>query len=1096
MHIACLKDPKEDDQMACGTKQGTVHLNPSSKLKATLLAYVSRIQFQQPVPTEYASRITSLVLSGAKDGSMDKNYNSKKGWLFTEAQYTKWFSAEDLRILQMHPKWARYLGIEGKGVVKGLASDLWSGVRNIPNRLRNWAKNQFTFYENPTNWWYQTQTLEASQFNMILMRLLAGNNLEQPEGYIGSELADVPNLQPTRIPSLLQKIEPPGLFEKSLIKKSLDFRKKEFGGDAFETLGEKGYLQKIKEKLGISKEDKKQPQVIVGEDDMETLQAAQTAPKFVKSLLLAKQKNGLPFGPQETILAQKEGIIAPPAQPATKQVVSASAATGVAPPPGQKWILPAGPMSDSSGPPFQLMKDQEWQNWNSPNGPDPQGYFTRLNQDFEEPETRACDTNGPDYVFPAFDIDPNGTVVARCARSNWMMDNTHYSKTQFERLDVDNQKLLRAIANMAQHWCPTIPHQIKLWRWLGAGCLGRFALNYLAEEALQALNNMSSGPANPISTLREESMKDQLEMLQEFRTKVITKASSKQPEIKCKKRIIFLTQMISSNILFPYIKDRKNALILSGYNPEKVVVMLGWSKSGSVHCMMTSSSNRGKPLEDEFQAEDIVNYMQYVPTTVRLRIFQSFYGGIAASNYLFYQKVLKDAKKNECIQSLGAMKRYAIRAALPKSYQIKLDQIYQQTRATGGQVTEAQRLKLNEIQNVALLLQAKNLTAQELYLFEEIMKLENTPPDKMKPSEVAELAGRLYKSRDVDIRITEAENFENLALCQRPEFVPYLRKKLKEKYPEMKIADIEAMDRETLCRTLLNNPNLERLSLPVYLWQLDKVPKNLINPRTQLLALWDENQRDLINTWLMKNYGVTINQMRTYNQDYREETQMIELGARKQQEVQVQMAQQVDLQDTILKFRQYLLDGGRCNFSKDDNTCEKMNFTDLSGNMIKLCDEKCDMVEVPAVTIMSLVFKNICDTKVPLLMNDFEFILSSFKALANYMRMTTSKRPALEKRLDKQCEQIQGMYVQFLKDLKSSNPNWIIFRLDAIETSGLIDTVVKKYFNGNIRKMNPTPLKQIWMRFNQDKPDRDQILAFTFTVLLYISFINGIIKLT
>jgi colicin import membrane protein len=1095
MHIATLKDPKDEDQISCNSKKGLMDTDPVKNLQAILLSYVGEIRFTKPVNAEYASRITALVLAGSTDGKAE-NYVAGKGWFFSQTQYDRWFTSDEKRAIEIHPGWNKFW--EAKGVIRGSFKDFIGGIRNIPNRLRNWANDQFTFYRNPTHWWYNTNTLEPDVFNMILQKLMRGSG-DKIEGYVGGELADLPNLKPTKIQSLLDKIQPPGFFESSLINKSLKFRKKEFGGDAFETLGEEGYIAKIKKKLGFSVPPSTPP---VGEDDLDIINVGETTganKALVTGLLMQKKNAGRPFGPKETVLAENLGIL--PKPPAAKAMpVSMAAATGVAPPPGQRWTLPAGPMSDSAGPPFQQIVGEAWKDYNSPND---SNYFQALNEGFEETDeqgTNACSENGPDYIFPAFDVDSNGKVVARCGRSNWMMDNTQYSKAQFERLDPENQKLLMAIANMAQHWCPTVSHQIKLWRWLGAGCLGKVGLEYLAEEALQALESSSATiQNNPITTLRAESMKDQLQMLQDFRLRITGMTANQKPQTKCKKRIIFLTQMISSNILFPYIKDRKNALILAGYNPDKVVVMLGWSKSGSVHCIRSSSTMPGRPLEREYQAEDLVNYMQYVPTIVRLKIFHDFSGGIAASNYQFYIKVLRDAKKDSCIQSLSSMKRYAVRASLPRGYQERLDRIYEQAKMAGGQVTDVQRAQLNEIQNISILLQGKNLTAQELYLFEEIMKLENVPPEKMKDADVAETASRLYKARDVDLRITEAETFENLALCQRPEFVPYIRKKIKDKYPELKISDIEAMDRETLCKTLLNNPNIEKINLPVYLWQIDNAPSELLNNVTHLLALWDENKRDNINAWLLKNYGVTVYQMREYNKDYQQEQQLVEQGRRKMAENDVKTRQENELQDMTIRFRQFLIDGGRCVWTTQGNdVCQKMNFTDLSGEAVQLCNEQCETNKnIPAVKIMSLMYKNICNPKVPLLMNDVEFLLESFKALSNYYELMKIPQLKQDKRRDKQGEQIQTMFLRFLGDIgaKGQGVAWRDVPLKDILDQTPIKNIVNKYFNGDITKRSAVPLRSLWIQFAREKPDVNTGLSFTFTVLLYISLINGVLVL-
>jgi hypothetical protein len=810
---------------------------------------------------------------------------------------------------------------------------------------------------------------------------------------------------------------------------------------------------------------------------------------------MQKKAANIPFGPEETRLAEAEGIIKPAAHaPTPVEEVSEEARTGVAPPPGQRFTAPAGPMTDIGGPPFEEIKDRAWSDYNTQDG-DSQQYFQALADGFEG----DCKDNGPDYVFPAFDIDARGKVVARCGRPGWMMDEANYSRELLSKLDPENQNLLLAVRNMAKHWCPTLQHQIKLWRWLGVGCLGKMSLDFLGEQALEIEEETTLARLNPVTTMRRESMRDQLKQIQEFREEAEERQRpGSKAKNKCKKRVIFLSQMISSNILFPYVRDRKNARILAGYNPDKVVVMLGWSKSGSVVAMLNSSSRPGRPIERTYMAEDLVNLMQYTPTTVRLKIFSDFYGGIAASNYLFYEKVLRTAKRNDCVQSLGAMKRYAIRAALPRSYQLQLDRIYQDVVRAQGEITTEQKRQLAEIQNVSILLQSKNLTANQLFLFEEILKLENLTT--MTPVQVAEQASRLYKARDTNTRLSEAEQFENLALCQRPEFVPYIRKKIKEKYPEMSIDDIERMDRDMLCRTLLNVPQLEQIDMPVYVWQITDVPVEFRNTRTQLLALWDTSREADMNMWLMKNYGVTVRQMQEWNRDYRNEEQLAARGRSLQEKASNVKKSERQYQEALMNFREFLLNGKRCeDFQSQEGVCEKLIFDTTNGVEVSLCGRGCSEREqaIPALTLISMIFKNLCDPRVPLLMNDFEFIIEGYKTLMNYFLMMELPRPRAERRLDKQCKLIQSMYSQLMSDASGGGENlpWHDAPLSTIINQPGIKETVQTYFQGNLLKFTTQPLRDIWATFQATKPTKPQIVSFAFTVILYTALGNEILKI-
>lgn len=1081
MHLPSITDPKKDDAVACGNRP-----TPSfQSLKDTLLNYYEHVEFKHPVNREYASRMTALLANASTKGSGN-----------VEA-LPSFFTEEELRQLQVAPWLSQPRALVRN--IQGYASLFANKVRQTASRLRAWAYAEQEWYTNPASYWYATNTIPAEKFQLIVQRLLAGK--QDPEtkvlslgGFMGDVLSSNADLKPTDIPSLVRKIDSTG--KGGLLSSAEKFQETEFQGEAAPEK-KTSWLKSLKRKIFGEKRDASAARIGIDNQDILTASSIEGNETLVKSLLMQKKNADIPFGPEETKLAKTMGIIPTAPQP-TKKKPSHEARTGVAPPPGVTHYEPAGPMTDVGGPPFQAIKDPRWSQYNTQGGLRADQYFTDLNDGFEETE---CRDNGPDYVYPAFAVDEKtGRVVARCGRPNWMMDEANYSRELLSKIDPENQKLLLAIRNMAKHWCPTVSHQIKLWRWLGVSCLGRLSLDFLGEEALREAEETTLENLNPVETLRRESMRDQLQMIQAYREEAEARRSgrTKSKQDRCKKRIIFLSQMISSNILFPYVRDAENARLLASEIPNKVVCMLSWSKSGQLICMMQSSRRSGRPLERKYMAEDLVNFSQYTPTVVRLKIFHDFYGGIAASNYLFYEKVLRSSQRGDCVQSLGAMKRYAIRAALPRSYQLQLDRIYQEVVRARGQVTEEQRRQLKEIQNISVMLQSKNLVSNELYLFEEILKLENDVT--MKPDEVAELASRLYKARDVDVRVTEAEQFENLTICQRPEYVPYIRKKLKEKYPEMNVEDIEQMDRVQLCKALLNTPQLDQIDLPVPLWQITDFPPEFENSRTHLLALWDGSKEQEIDMWLMKNYGIRVRQLREWNKDYGNEEQLIARGEVLREKAMNKQKKEREEQELLMNFREFLLDGKRCkDFSAEHKTCEKLVFNTTDGKEVGLCDQGCSEREtaISALDLLSMIFKNLCDPRVPLLMNDFEFILESYKTLMNYFLMMKLPRPKAERRLDKQCRLIQTMYTELMDAARPSGENlpWFDVPLATVLNQPGIKETVQNYFGGNLNSLTTAPLPTLWAALQRTNPTKKQITSFAFTVLLHIALVNQLVRI-
>ena len=928
-------------------------------------------------------------------------------------------------------------------------------IASAPVNFKNWIQSSSTYWTNPTHFWYNTGTVEPNYLNNILKKLLT-NFAENDVKFVKD------NLKPTETPYLLDKID-----EKAVIK----YREKEFRGEAFKSAKEvKSFVQDFKEavfsKLGIKTDKEEPPDTIKELSNIKYVNR-----ELAAHLIMQKIQSNAPLGPNEKKIGMELGILNTDGQP----FVRGSGARN------SQIIGRAGPMTDvTSGPPFdRSIKSDQWKDYYTRDSHEDVEYQTHLDEfEFEN----GCRDND-NYAFPAFDVDQNGKIVARCGRANWMHDAPLLTQTQFDNLDGDNKQLILSIRNLAKHWCPTPAHEIKLWRWIGVSYIGKKALSVLADEALRQLSDAVPNSVDPMTTLKLASREEQMAMIQQIRDKATQKKNGQKSEEEnkeiCKKRVLFLTQMISSNILFPYIPSEKDAKNLAGYNRGRVVIMLGWSKSGSIVCMQ-----QGRTLvQRTYQAENIVDFSKYTSTVMRLRIFSDFTGGLAAGNYDFYVRVLRNANKNSCVKSLSDMKRFAVRAVLPKADQYKLDMIYSQAIQAGAP-TEAQRQQIRNLQNIAILLQAKNLTTQELFIFEEILKMESNP-DKS----VVETAAKLYKSSDVDHRVTEAEEFENLALCQRPEFAPYLRKKLREKYPDMPIAEIEAMDRDSICRALINNPALDKIEVSVLLWQLKNVPTELIADNGLMdIFNGDERKQAQMGDWLMKNYGVTLKKMREYNQTaYGDEELSVYAKQSLDQARQEAAEKESELAD-ILLFREFLLNGK----SSNSEFCAK-TYQTSNNESISVCSSDENGKSICVLDLFSVVYANICNPRVPLLMNDFEFILESSKALENYSKLMKRKTiGGIEKRLDKQCKQILTMYNAFMADCAEAN--WKDANLSNIQDQHAIKSIIQEYFPNNLLTAEPS-LRNIWMAFYKTNPSGDAKQTFCMVVILYVASITGIINL-
>lgn len=1062
IHLAYLSEPKKQNAALCGG------VYPEYDLRALLKDEVDHVVLPPDgnASNDFVNTLGAAMLRGAAKSFLAEKDGSELSYL--EQRFLN--NPERGAILK-----AVFRGI--KFVRGGMASSwaattkaLW-GLWTLP---KTWSTNRFLFGDG----------IEAySKVQEMFRELLwpqDGAALKNEEGFVVQELKDILENgdEPTLIPSFVDRAE-------EYRKEAEKFRRYEFRGAA----------------IGANPETFQQlfPQGDAPATDDPRIVSLMAKPSAVndgkiKALLTNKQINGLRFGPQEKLVAERLGVAIPGGKTASSVPVTAAAATAVAPPPGQRWVQPAGPMTDFNGPPYVDVKDPKFSALNVGNAGQQSDYFKQLesgpgDSDSGFEESTACFANGPNYIYPAFDVDASGRIKARCGRSNWMSD-VKYNADLEPRLDTDNRRLLREIKLMAKHWCPTFDHQIRLWHWMGPGCLGATATQFLAQEALDreaSLNpEFQRDPSGALSAL---SIEAQQQMLNDFVRAQSGVDSGKRSQEKCKKRIIFLTQMISSNILFPYVRERAAGVKLSGLEKDRVVLMLHWSKPGYVVAMRMSSTT-SKIMEREYDVTELVNYMQFVPTTVRLRLFYDFAGGICATNFKFYNEVLKPLRKDDCTLSLADMRRFALRAVLPLSHQLILDEIYTRARARNMQLLPEETDRLKELKKMGLLIQSRNLTATEYSVFDEILKLENVDEKNMTPLQVAETAGRLYKSKDVDSRVNEAETFENFALCQRPEFVPYLRKKLKDKYPELKISDIEAMSREELCQTLVNSKSVELMRLPVYLTQVIDMPQEFRNEATNTLDLWNESKREQMNLWLLRTYGTTVDRMREDNKDFQSQDQIVKLGenivaARSQRD-----AEKMQSTASLLQFRKYLQSapGDRCTSFYTNSNGGKIQVVrqNVNGEMIELCDPNGAEKQVSGRNLMGVIYQTFTDPGVPLLMADFEFLSQSFAVLRQFFILSKQKRvPELETSVAKLTPLVRDMYAVLFKSADDSE--WRDVPLfDKSSDSPLLQNrtmteLFNKYLKGDV------PIGRAWINFRASNPEPKVLTAFTLLTLIKLA---------
>ncbi len=1095
MHVAVLEEPKQEDAKSCRR----AYVKPN--LPKALTRAISNIKYQHRVSPAYLMKLTSIMIQSTYDNEED----AEKQQTWRQKIFTNLFDEKQQRI------------IDNSGYAFAAFYKLGKGAYSIANKARTYLAEarsnlisdfvgQFTnFFSDNENWWYNMGDFEQIKASNYLQRLLVGEDLMNDNklqkwhqgslqvqvvgGFIGNELVDITtHLKRTQIPVFLAKLNQPVMGNLNLLGLAVKFRRDEFGGQAWEQKDTEE-LKALYQGLGLQKHVPRTEQdwwKAQGQDlPLVKELAARRDPESHQELLgilHAKKINGTPMGPLEKQLAVQFRLVRAPLPP---------------PPPSEPRVATTQrprPSDTASGPPTVAVTDEAWRATE-----DQEQYFKILNggvdptkdRGFEESEVCKLSSD-PNYVFPAFDVTPDGKIVARCGRSSWMSD---IPASRLHNLDEKNKLLLTEIAKISKHWCPTIQHQIRLWQWLGVGCLGQNSVDFLAANALEeAANDVDVAPNNAHALVNQVSMHDQIQMIDQFRsgTKPTTKRDSKE---KCHKRILFLSRMMTSNILFPYVHDRKTALRISAFDKDKVVVMLHWSQSGWIYAVRTTTS--GDIQERPYDIGEIINYFQYPPTSVRLKIFQDFYGGICASNYQFYVEFLKQARRQDCTKSLLEMKRLSVMQPLPLSYQFRMQQIY----ARGNALSPAETKTIQELQNVSFLLQCKNLQAKEVDLFHEIMKLENIPVQHMSHAHVAEAAARLYKARDVDEKMSEAESFENLALCQRPEFVPFIRRKILNKYPEMKVAEVESMERTDLCKLLMNNTHLDQLVVPLYITQIENAPTQFVNKENGLLNLWDPSIEQPLNDWLMKQYGTTVKTMQEDNKELTNTPQLLEITATLKSHRSQKIAEQQQSINRLINFRRYLLSSeGRCsNLTSEE--CKAMTFTNTKNHTISLCTSGCEEAQdIHVLDLIDIMIHNFCDPNVILLANDLEFILQVFSILRNALMMMENNKPSAVPKMERETSRIAlanlSMFKAFRTKLDHLAPGCWNIPLNSYviqDRNSECGKLMHEFFYGSLLKPHPEPSANKWRRF-RESPFRNKIPDFTVMMLLYEAFNNRILS--
>lgn len=1105
MHLLYITEPLRYDASFCSRTFDEIPLAPY------LQQQVGEINFRSDVPPVLFNTLASVFLSAAgirNPSNLQAELKVSQSWTETVAG---WF--------QNVGQYLRKANWGSPGRYAGAALNATGA--NLPGAvsLMSYAAD---FWRSPKHTVYQSRVPSVAA-NEVLKPLATK--------FTQAEVTDVnTNTQPTQIPELRQEIEQGGTFKTSLVAQVANAYETSFQDNA-KTQGttSTGILQRLKSALGL-KQKSDTPTTPAKRDDPRFMQLVGQSPlptDQIDALVrnkIAQQPQAL--GPEETRWAQEHGLLDLPPP-------SGSTSGNAVLPPMPRQVPagtsgPTGPMQ--SMPPFQNIKDPELKVYNNPDvsGSASNYYQALATNGFEE----DCEANEADgYRYPAFRVNENGQVVAQCGRESWMFDDSRLTDRQKANLTPEIKQTLMMIRQMAIHWCPTTGHEIRLWRWLGVGCLGKLSLQLLTDEAEKRLlqTPAEANLNDPVAILRQVSREQGVRDLEALRTESKSLRGYRRMKEVCLKRVLFLAQLLPSGILFPYIRNHSHAVKVSSQIGGFVMVGLDWSRSGSLKLYQVNPDTQ-EVMHRDLRIADLVQMDQWIPTTLRLWVFRAFSGGIVANNYRYYEAVMKKAiqkygKPPSCLESLETVTRHRLVSTLPRQLGQQVNRLWVAYNANRRVLTPQLKQKREELEKLSVIFQQRNLDSKEMDVFDQLLKLESQDLRALRmfqranrmirnggaqgaqqaepliqearalKRKVLNTAEKLYAAVDIDNNYKKAQNTENIALCSKAEYTPYMREKVKRKYPELSIAEIARMDREKLCRLLLNEEAVERFLSPVYLWQIENFPPELRSDVFGLIDLWNDNKRDAMNAWLKRHYGVSVRQMREWNDKYARDPVFLRQQAAKLNNEEAKAAERrQEFKEAMLLYRRVLKAGRRCEILTTEQQCQAVNKLGSKGQ--HLCEFKgrgCQTAKLSAVQFMNTVVKMACRPEVPHGIEDIEFLSLVDSVLKNYFIMTKRKIPKTQTQIEAQCKVTRSMFVEWKRDAQTQQ--WGQVDIASFSNFPNVRELIRKYFAGSLKRKIMGSLGAVWNRFNQTRPNQPAKVAFAMCMLLYVGEMSGMFVL-
>ena len=364
-------------------------------------------------------------------------------------------------------------------------------------------------------------------------------------------------------------------------------------------------------------------------------------------------------------------------------------------------------------------------------------------------------------------------------------------------------------------------------------------------------------------------------------------------------------------------------------------------------------------------------------------------------------------------------------------------------------------------------------------MIQQIIVLEDAAREKKNFLPSAQLLYSQQASRNSE---DDVKQFQTLALCSRPEFIGYLRDRYQKLNPNVRMEEIQRYPRSFLCQSLLGIPNLRNIIMPIKVWDLRNVPTDLQDKYGFLdLGRSDLDFQFKVDNFLIKNYGVTWQEMKTWNsKNTPEELTKYQLIVKK--DVSSQRTN-----NTARDLREMLQRSSNCGLA-DAKTCSDVKIT--GKNLCNWTGMLCETANVQAIQFLDSVINAYCQPNLELHTNEVGFIDLVFRILFNFFTIIKEPKPTSNS-LDAKCNLNTALMTEFIRIATIDNKESLKETLRGFMLNAKVQVLNNKLqlFKG-FEAIKKTELRSVWSQVAT--LDKEDVMLTAVLLLIYAGVITNV----